>query len=228
METISILLVDDQSIILDGLESLLEHHPHIHVVGRAANGIEAVAKSNELHPNVVLMDISMPEMDGIEATRALLKGCENSKVLILSMYNNKEFVNELLEAGASGYVLKNVGKDELMVAIQTVADGYRYLAKDVEHMLEQADRHKDRTRDTGYVSLSKREKEVLLLVSGGLSNPEIAEDLFISIQTVETHRKNIMHKLDIHNTAGMVKYAMERGWGNGMSTNGNHQNNKRK
>ena len=222
------LLVDDQSIILDGLESLLQHHPHINVIGRAANGIEAVEKSKELHPDVVLMDISMPEMDGIEATRALLKCCKNSKVLILSMYNNKEFVNELLAAGASGYVLKNVGKDELMVAIQTVHDGYRYLAKDVEQMLERSDRYKDRTGDMDYVSLSKREKEVLLRVCAGRSSSEIAEDLFISPQTVETHRKNIMHKLDIHNTAGMVKYAMERGWGNGLSSKGDQLKTERK
>ncbi|MBK7285986.1 MAG: response regulator transcription factor [Flavobacteriales bacterium] len=132
----TLLLADDQSIILDGLEALLQHDPDVHVVGRASNGLEAVERAKELQPDVVLMDISMPKMDGIEATRELMKCCTSTRVLMLTMYGNKEFVNEMLEAGASGFLLKNVGKEELRTALRTVAAGQQYIAKEVQRMLE--------------------------------------------------------------------------------------------
>lgn len=212
MATTSLLLVDDQSIILDGLEAVLAHEEGFSVVGRAANGNEAVAQARLLKPDVVLMDISMPEMDGIEATRALLKCCRKSRVLVLSMYNNKEFVNEIMDAGASGYVLKNTGKEELMEALRSVAAGFRYLGRAVQESLEEGDRFKDRDGEQGYQAITKREKQVMKLICLECTTQEIAAALGISPQTVETHRKNIMHKLDIRNTAGLVKYALERGW----------------
>jgi len=161
---------------------------------------------------VVLMDISMPKMDGIEATRELMKCCTSTRVLMLTMYGNKEFVNEMLEAGASGFLLKNVGKEELRTALRTVAAGQQYIAKEVQRMLEGSDNFKDRRGEQVYVSLTKREKEVVMLVCKEYTTQEIATALFLSPQTIDTHRKNILHKLDLRNVAGLVKYAMERGW----------------
>ncbi|MDX9751258.1 MAG: response regulator transcription factor [Flavobacteriales bacterium] len=212
MSAIRILLVDDQSIILDGLESLLGNMAGFHVVARASDGQQAVALARELRPDVVLMDISMPEMDGIEATRALLKCCKESRVLVLSMYDHKEFVRELLDAGAAGYVVKNTGKEELARAIRAVAAGETYLGQEVHQALGRADRFKDREGEVGYHALTKREKEIVRMICAELSTHDIAAKLFISSQTVETHRKNILHKLDIRNATGLVKYAMERGW----------------
>ncbi len=209
---ITILLADDQSIILDGLDALLCNDPELKVVGRAANGREAVERAKELGPDVVLMDISMPVMDGIEASRLLRKSSPNTRVLVLSMYDHPDTVREIVECGASGYVLKNASKEELSVALRMVASGARYLGKEVRSTLEKDDRFRDRAGTIGHNVLSKREREVVQLICMEFNTQEIAEKLFISVQTVDTHRKNIMHKLAVKNAAGVVKYAMERGW----------------
>ena len=208
----TLLLADDQSIILDGLEALLHYDAEVEVVGRAMNGLEAVQLARKLQPDVVLMDISMPVMDGIEATRELMKCCKSTRVLILTMYGNKEFVHEIMEAGACGFLLKNVGKEELRKALKAVAAGQRYIAAEVRHILDEDSRFKDSEGDRAYVSLTKREKEVVKLICMERTTQEVAMALRLSTQTVETHRKNIMHKLDLRNTAGLVKYAAERGW----------------
>ncbi len=208
----TLLLADDQSIILDGLEALLQHDEDVRIVGRASNGLEAVERAKELRPDMVLMDISMPKMDGIEAMRELMKCCTSTRVLMLTMYGNKEFVHEILEAGASGFLLKNVGKEELRTALRTVAAGQQYIAEEVQRMLDEDDHFKDRDGEKAYVSLSKREKEVVMLICKEYTTQEIATALFLSSQTIDTHRKNILHKLDLRNVAGLVKYAMERGW----------------
>ncbi|MCC7502279.1 MAG: response regulator transcription factor [Flavobacteriales bacterium] len=210
---IKVLIVDDQSIIRDGLEAILSQDPELVVCGRASNGLEALKLCKEHRPDVVLMDISMPEMDGIEATKAIRKRWKGTQVLVLSMYNNHEFVNELLDAGAAGYVLKNTGRQELKEAITAVASGQRYLAKLVQVTLAESQRAKQGS-DGGehYHALTKREKEIVKLIVKGLTTMEIAEQLGLSTSTVDTHRKNIFHKLDIRNAAGLVKYAMERGW----------------
>ncbi len=213
MPVTRILLVDDQSIILDGLEALISQNDDFLVCGRASNGREAVEKAIALRPDVVLMDISMPEMDGIEATRAVKKGVKGAQVLVLTMYNNPEFVRELMDAGASGYVLKNTGRVELREAIVAVAAGQRYLAKPVQQMLDESQRSTpERKEGDGYHALTKREKQIVKLIMNGKTTQEIADALFLSVTTIETHRKNIFHKLAIRNTAGIVKYAMERGW----------------
>lgn len=208
----TLLLADDQSIILDGLEALLQHDVDVRIVGRASNGLEALELAKELRPDVVLMDISMPKMDGIEATRELMKCCKSTRVLMLTMYGNKEFVHELLEAGASGFLLKNVGKEELRTALRTVAAGQRYIATEIQQMLDEAGRFKDHRDEDVFVSLTKREKEVVKLICKEHTTTEIATALFLSTQTIDTHRKNILRKLDLRNIAGLVKYAMERGW----------------
>lgn len=210
---IKVLIVDDQSIIRDGLEAILSQDPELVVCGRASNGLEALKLCKEHGPDVVLMDISMPEMDGIEATKAIRKRWKKTQVLVLSMYNNHEFVNELMDAGAAGYVLKNTGRQELKEAITAVANGRRYLAKPVQMTLEESQRAKAGS-DGGvpYHSLTKREKEIVKLIAKERTTLEIAEELRVSTATIETHRKNIFHKLDVRNAAGLVKYAMERGW----------------
>lgn len=209
---ISILLVDDQPIILDGLEALLAQESGLVVVGRACNGREAVERALELQPDVVLMDIGMPGMDGVEATKALLKCSTDTHVLVLSMYNHPDMVREIFEAGANGYVLKNVGKEELALALRTVAMGGMHVAPEIVAVLDQDRRFKDRPGETGCNVLSKREREVVQLICKEHSTQEIADVLFISTQTVDTHRKNIMHKLAVKNSAGLVKYAIDRGW----------------
>lgn len=210
---IKVLIVDDQSIIRDGLEAILTTDPEITVCGHACNGLEALKLCKEHAPDVVLMDISMPEMDGIEATKAIRKRWKKTQVLVLSMYNNHEFVNELMDAGASGYVLKNTGRLELKEAITAVANGHRYLAKPVQATLEESQQAMlGSNGGERYHSLTKREKEIVKLIVKERTTVEIADVLSLSTGTIETHRKNIFHKLDVRNAAGLVKYAMERGW----------------
>ncbi len=158
------------------------------------------------------MDISMPLMDGIEATKVLNMCCSGTRVLVLSMYDHPDLVREILGSGASGYVLKNVAKEELSLALRMVASGEQYIGHQVRNMLAKDDRFRDRVGGIGHNVLSKREREVVQLICMEFSTQEIAEKLFISAQTVDTHRKNIMSKLDVKNAAGVVKYAMERGW----------------
>jgi two-component system, NarL family, nitrate/nitrite response regulator NarL len=211
--TIRILLADDQSIMLEGLEALIAHEPRFLVCGKASNGIEAVRMARELMPNVVLMDISMPGMDGIDATRAIKKyGKKKVQVLVLSMYGQADFAREVLDAGASGYLLKNTGRLELTQAIETVAKGGRYVSEEILAIMEESLRRAAKRPDGDFLALTKREKQVVKLIAAERTTQEIADRLNLSPATVETHRKNIFHKLDCRNAAGLVKYAVERGW----------------
>lgn len=209
----TLLLVDDQSIFLDGIESLLERLPEVTILGKATNGKDAVSMTAALKPDIVLMDINMPGMDGIEATKHIRKANPGTHVVVLSMYGHREFVLELLDSGVGGYLLKTTGRDELMVALRTVADGKQYVAQELRDLAATADKHTDRDGELTYGALTKREVQVVKLIMQERTTQEIADQLFLSAATVETHRRNIMHKLDVRNTAGLVKYAMERGWG---------------
>lgn len=212
-DAIRILLVDDQSIILDGLEALIAQNDRFAVCGRATNGMEAVTLARQTKPDVILMDISMPEMDGIEATREVKKHLKKTHVLMLTMYNNADFVRELMDAGASGYLLKNTGRAELWEAILTVMNGERYLARPVRDMLNARNAQlAEQGVEPDFHALTKREKEIAKLLVEGRTTQDIATKLFLSASTVETHRKNIHHKLGVHSTAGIVRYAIERGW----------------
>ena len=188
---LTILLVDDQSMFLDGIESLLARLPEVQVVAKATNGLDALAKVTLHKPDLVLMDINMPHMDGIEASKHIRKANPATRVIALSMYGHREFVLELLDSGVGGYLLKTAGKDELLTAIRTVAQGDQYVAQELRTLANKA----------------------VKLILHDRTTAEIAAELFLSTTTVETHRRNIMHKLDVRNTAGLVKYAMERGWG---------------
>lgn len=209
----TLLLVDDQTIFLDGIESLLAQLPEVTIVGKACNGQDALKLATELKPDLVLMDINMPNMDGIEASKRMRKASPDTRVVVLSMYGHREFVLELLDGGVGGYLLKSTGKEELKHAIITVAEGGQYIAQELRELAATADRHADREGELKYGPLTKREVDVVKLIMKEHTTQEIADHLFLSAATVETHRRNIFHKLDCRNVAGLVKYAMERGWG---------------
>lgn len=221
VERIRLLLVDDHRMVIDGLRAILDQEPLFEIVGDASNGEVAFKLTRSLKPHVVIMDISMPVMDGIEATRLIRKKVTNGApaILVLSMYGNKEFVDELMAAGANGYVLKNTGREELREAILTVHDGGRYFAKPVQEILDQAHANNRGEASQKPVLLSKREKEVVRLIVADKTIAEIADLLHLSPSTVETHRRNVYHKLGIHTAGALVKYAMERGWGNADTGN---------
>ncbi len=212
---VRVLIVDDHRMVIDGLIAILGQEPLIEIVGDAANGKEAVEKAKALSPDVVIMDISMPEMDGIEATRLIRDKKVKSPpaVLALSMYGHKEMVEEMMQAGASGYVLKNTGRNELLEALLAVCRGERYLGGKLQESMRTAPGEGNGEPARTVAVLSKREREVVKLLAADKTLAEIADTLFLSQGTVETHRKNIYHKLGIHSSTALIKYAMERGWG---------------
>jgi len=212
MASIKILLADDHKITRDGLRALLEQQANMNVVGEAENGREAVRLAMDLAPDVVVMDISMPELNGIEATRQIRGVLPDTKVIALSMYADRRYVVGMLKAGVSGYLLKNCAFDELVSAIEAVTHNESFLSpliadtvmKDYTHILEQ-----DET--AGVSALSAREREVLQLVAEGLSTRQIAERIHVSVKTVETHRQQIMKKLNAKSVAELTKIALREG-----------------
>ena len=205
---IKVLIADDHLIFLDGLKSLLENEEEIEVVVVAENGKQALEKIAALdetqRPEIAVLDVRMPEMDGIEATKFIQKDYPEMKVLILTMYNKPEFIQELKESGASGYILKNKGKEELVDAIYTLHGGDTYYGQEVAKTFLDSLAKKSTSQK---VKLTKREVEVLKCIAGGMTTPEIAEKLFISHPTVETHRRNLLSKLNLRNSLELVKYA---------------------
>ncbi len=204
---IRILIAEDQQLVRQGLAALLKAED-IEIVGEAEDGEAAVDMARSLRPDIVLMDLSMPVLDGVEATRRIKRVAPQIKVLILTVANCERRVAEALAAGADGYALKKLGHDELMAAITAVRSGKHYLGPGLN---EEAVREYLDGADTVAVALTAREREVLRLIAQGLKNREIAETLSIAIKTVETHRTKIMQKLDLHNSAELATYAMRRG-----------------
>ncbi len=207
---IRILLADDHPVVRKGIRYSLARRANIQVVGEAADGREAVAKAKELAPDLVLMDIDMPLMNGLAATEALHKEMPDIKVLILSMHGNTEYVMRILDSGAHGYVLKESSTDELVKAIETVNAGETFFSPEVARVaLNQL------VQGTNAASpmnqLTEREREVLLAIGEGLSNKEISTRLNVGVRTVETHRERIMEKLNIHSVAGLTKFAIANG-----------------
>ncbi len=214
MSKIRVLLVDDHAILRAGLMRLLEEESDIEVVGEAENGREGVQKVQELRPDIVLMDIGMPVMNGMEATKQIKKRNQDVKILVLTMHDNEEYLFQVLQAGAAGYVLKKAADSDLVNAIHVVNNGDCFLYPSaakmvVEDYLEKLRQGQEPT--TSYDSLTDREREILKLVAEGYTNREIAETLFISVKTVETHKANIMEKLNLHKRAELVRYAIRKG-----------------
>ncbi len=214
MSKIRILLADDHPLVRSGLMALLEPLREFQVVGEAGDGREAVALTRKLKPDVVIIDLSMPVMSGIDATKVIREEVPASKVLVLTMHENEEYVYQILRSGAGGYILKNCSREELAAAIRAVARGENFFSPRVSEMMVQSYLRKAEAREThavdpGNAPLTPREKEVLACVAEGLTNQEMAEKLFISARTVETHKTNIMQKLGIEDTSKLIRYAVE-------------------
>ncbi len=207
---IRVLLVDDHPVVLGGVRSALSGQRNIEVVGEASSGKEGLRKAKELAPDIVLMDIGLPSMTGIEATKRLREVLPQVKVLAFTMHDNKEYILEVIRQGAKGYILKNTSTDELVRGIEAVHRGDTFFSTRVSKvLLDQYVAHvaKGKIRE----DLSSREKEILALIASGLSSKEIAARLNVSPRTIETHREKIMNKLNIHTAVGLARYAISKG-----------------
>ena len=201
---IRVLLVDDHPLVLDGIRSRLEEEGSIEVIGEGSNGQEALSMADELNPDVVLMDINMPVLNGIEAAERFNIELPDIKLLMLTMHDSREYITKVLKAGAKGYILKDVSSNEMISAIKAVYIGKTYYSSGVTDILLNEGPKKE-------VPLTDREKTILCLLAEGNSNKHVARELDISVRTVETHRRNIKRKLDVKTSAGLVKYAIENG-----------------
>jgi DNA-binding NarL/FixJ family response regulator len=203
---IKIIIADDHSIIRDGLRAMLQKNDFCKIVGEAANGVELLNLLKETSCDVVCTDISMPVMDGVEATIQITKNFPKTKVMCLSMHEEAIFIKKMMDAGAVGYVFKDSSREELQTAIQSVHNGKKYFNQKLFDILLNIESNGKEAS-----VLSSREKEILKLIAEEYTNPEIAEKLFLSVRTVDTHRQNLIQKLDVKNTAGLVKYAIKSG-----------------
>ena len=206
---LNVLLVDDHAIVTDGLLALLNDQPDLNIKGVARNGREAIDMVNVLKIDIVLMDIDMPEMNGIEATKVLKKDFPDLKIVILTMHDEKAMIRMLLDIGADGYLLKNSSKDEVLKAFANVHNGIQHISEEVNTVLLTTEKAAE--RDGKLSELTEREIEILKFIAEGLSNKEIGDKLFISHRTVDTHRTNLMQKLGVHNIAGLVRTAIQGG-----------------
>ena len=211
MSRIKVLVVDDHAMFRQGIRSLLETCDDIDVVGEAADGSEAVEEVRRVAPHVVLMDIGMPVMGGVEATRRIQKEAPNTRVLVLTQYEDSEYVLSMLRAGAKGYISKTATGEELVSAIRTVHRGESFLYPSAATMLVEEYLMRHGGEKDEYERLTDREREILQLVAEGRTNREIADRLFISVKTVLRHRTNIMEKLGFHNRTELIKYAISKG-----------------
>ena len=212
MGKIKVLVADDHTILRQGIKALLDNQEGIEVVGEAKDGREAIKVIEELLPDVIMMDIAMPGLNGLEATRRIKKKFPKMKVLVLTMYANEEYIFQILNAGANGYLVKETAFQDLISAIKAVYRGESFMSpsiskKVVNGYIQQARGDKKKSCEV----LTHREREVLQLIAEGNSSKKIAEALFISPKTVETHRTHLMDKLNIHNRSGLIKYAIRKG-----------------
>ena len=212
--TLKVLLVEDHAIVRQGIKALLDEEPDITIVGEAGDGSEGLLLAQKLKPDIVLMDVSLPTLDGIEVTHQICERLPQVRVLMLSMHDNEEYVFRALQAGACGYVLKQSTSTELVLALRAVAAGSPFLSPDISQILIGDYLRRAETREDTEEALdilTPRERQVLQLITKGFNNRQIAEKLQISIKTVETHRGNMMRKLDVHDRAGLVKFAIDSG-----------------
>jgi DNA-binding NarL/FixJ family response regulator len=212
MNKIKVLLVDDHAIVRNGVKQTLNNSSTIEVIGEASNGEEAISITKNLQPDVIVMDITMPVMNGIDATKLIVQQQPNCKVLILSMHDNETYVLKAIEAGASGFLLKDVEQEEFIKAIETVANGERYFNTKISNLLVSGYLNTLKTKPTNsenIFELTKRELDILRRIKEGQSNKEISEEIEISIRTIETHRANIMKKMNVKNAVDMIRVAIE-------------------
>jgi two-component system response regulator NreC len=209
---IRILLADDHTIVRDGLRALLERQADMSVVAEAGDGRECVQLAAEHSPDVVMMDVAMPEMNGIEAARRILSANPKTSVLMLSMHQDESYVLRSLKAGARGYLLKDAPRDDVLTAIRTVAAGRSFLSRKVSEMLQEdyVRQLESRGLEDSYDLLTDREREILQLLAEGRANKDVANLLNISFTTVETHRSHILQKLSLHSTAELILYAVRK------------------
>jgi two-component system nitrate/nitrite response regulator NarL len=203
------MLVDDHQIVLDGLKALIDDADGFECVAVANNGKVAIDMLKLFKVDVVLMDINMPVMDGMEATIRIKRTMPDIKILSLTQHNERAMVQKLMDCGSDGYVLKNIDRDELLLAIRKLMKGQKYFSEEVSQKL--AEREVLTAASGAPAELTDREREILRLISEGLSSKQIGDMLFISSRTVDTHRTNLMNKLDIHNVAGLIRFAFQNG-----------------
>lgn len=212
MSAVRILVADDHGVVRKGLRLILERHDGLEVIGEAADGREAVRLAEELSPDIVIMDVGMPQLNGIDATAQILHRNPRAGVIILSMHSDEGYIVRALSAGAKGYLLKDSAEEDLIQAVRIVAQGRPFFSPRITQTL--LDDYVRQLRQKGlqdsYDLLTEREKEVLQLISEGKSNKEVATTLDLSVYTVETHRTNLMQKLNLHNTAEIVLYAVRK------------------
>lgn len=210
MGKIKLFILDDHQMLIDGIKALLKNEPAYTIIGEASSGIIAFDLIKKSQPDIILSDISMPEMSGVEFTRELKKLHPHIKVLALSMFGEKSTISEMLDAGASGYILKNTGKDELINALQKIASGGMFFSDEVSaEMMKAFSERGQKKEEESKVYFTDREKEIIQLIAKEYSNAQIGEMLFISERTVETHRKNIFRKANTKSAVGLIKFAFE-------------------
>ena len=213
MSRLRILLADDHTVVRQGLRKILEARPQWEVVAEAADGREAVKQAEEVKPDVAIVDVAMPLLNGIEAVRQIARKASGTRVLVLSMHNDEAYVTQMLRAGAAGYLLKDSADTDLLQAVEAVASGKSFFSPAIARVI--ADDYVRQLEDRGasdrYELLSEREREIFQLIAEGKTNKEIAALLFLSPSTVDTHRSRIMEKLDVHSAAEIVLYAVRKG-----------------
>jgi two-component system response regulator NreC len=212
-EPYRVIIAEDHTILREGLRALLSADPRFEVVAEAEDGRAAIESCGDHHPDLLLMDLSMPRMNGLEAIKELKKQYPATKIIALTVHKTEEYILATLQAGANGYVLKDATQSELMMAMEHVMAGKRYLSPGVSEKVIEGYLEGKRTlkSKTAWDALTSREREILKLIAEGYKNKEIADDLCISSKTVEKHRANLMKKLDLHNIAELTTYAMEKG-----------------
>ena len=212
MSNIRILLADDHQILRDGLRTILEKESGMEVVAQAATGLEAANLAEKFQPDIAIMDLSMPDLNGIEATRQIRVSTPKTKIIILSMHSDRRFIAEALRAGASAYLLKDCAFEELIAAVRTVIANHVYLSPQIAKIvLKDYVKGISEKEPSAFTLLTNRERQILQMIAEGKTTKEVASELKISIKTVETHRHRIMEKLEIDNLAGLVKYAVREG-----------------
>jgi two-component system response regulator NreC len=208
-----IVIAEDHTILREGLRALISSNPDFDIVGEAEDGRDAIRCVEKLTPDLILLDLSMPRMNGMEAIKEIKKQCPETKILVLTVHRTEEYILATLRAGANGYVLKDATHAELLMAIKNVLMGKRYLSPGVSEKVIEGylEGRKTLRSSTPWDTLTQREREVLKLIAEGYKNKEIADYLYISVKTVEKHRANLMRKLDLHNTPSLTAFAMEKG-----------------